>query len=108
MSEENNRLIVQKILTDQFGLSPHPDKVDFINHLANEINHLIQHDFQKLVNILYHVDVDESKLTGMLAKYVHDDAGYIIAQLIIDRQMQKMNARSESKKDENISEDEKW
>lgn len=72
-----------------FELAPRPDKVDFINHLALAINHLILTDFPRLVQILYRVDVDEDRLKKMLQQYVHDDAGYIIAQLIIERETQK-------------------
>lgn len=80
---------VHRKLSILFELAPRPDKVDFINHLALAINHLILTDFPRLVQILYRVDVDEDKLKNMLKQYVHDDAGYIIAQLIIDRETEK-------------------
>ena len=94
---DKNRLLVQQMLSEQFGMPLHTDPVDFVNHLAIEINALILHDFPKLVNILYRIDIDESKLKETLAHYIHDDAGYIIAQLVIERQLEKLKTRESFK-----------
>ena len=77
--------------------------------LAEHINDLIDHNFTKLVNLLYRIDVNESKLRQMLAENAHD-AGRIIAGLIIERQLQKIASRERfSNRDENsIDENEKW
>ena len=107
MQEQNMELVRQK-LTDEFALAQHKDKGDFINHLALRINMLIQDDFPMLVNILYRLDVDEAQLRDLLAKYIHDDAGYIIAQLVIERQMKRIESRKSHKPNENIPDDEKW
>ena len=103
-----DQILVEEILTNEFALSAPITKVDFINHLAIEINRLIQYDFQKLINILYRLDIDEEKLKQMLADYVHDDAGYIIAQLVVERQLQKIKTRRQMRRDENINEEDKW
>jgi len=76
--------------------------------LSLHINSLIQLDFQKLVSILYRVDVSESKLKHLLKENPGYDAANIIADLIIERQLQKIKSRQEHRNDENISEDEKW
>lgn len=77
--------------------------------LAADINHLIQTDFEKLVNLLYRIDVSEAKVKEMLHAHPDRDAGHIIAELLIERQMQKIKLRKEfSKPPENISDDEKW
>ena len=108
MSEEQQRIEVQEYLTEVFGLLPHPDKTDFVNHLALRINGLILNDFNGLVNLLYRLDIDEEQLREMLSKYPHDDAGYIIAQLIIDREIRKFETRKSFKKDPGIPEDDRW
>ena len=59
------------------------------------INSLIQTDFQKLVNILYRVDVDENKLKNILKNEAGKDAADIIAGLIIEREMQKILTRKQ-------------
>lgn len=57
------------------------------------INDLIQNDFQKLAAILYKVDVDENKLKRILKEGGGNDAADIIAKLIIEREMQKLETR---------------
>ena len=77
--------------------------------LASMINELLNKDFQKLVSILYRVDVDEIKLRYLLAKNPDTDAGITIADLLIERQLQKINARASFKsQDKTIDENEKW
>src|ERR1035437_9620417 len=53
------------------------------------INDLIQNNFQRLVAILYKVDVDENKLKRILKEDAGKDAADIIARLIIEREIQK-------------------
>ena len=76
--------------------------------LAEYINHLISHDFQQLIMLLYRVDVNENKLRSFLKENQNDDAGNMIAQLIIERQLQKIKSRKEfsGKKDEHTGEEE--
>ena len=77
--------------------------------LAEEINHLINNDFQKLVSILYRMDVSETKLKQLLNENPGTNAAIIIIDLMIERQEQKIISRQQfRKKDENISDDEKW
>ena len=77
--------------------------------LAEHINHLIKNDFERLVGYLYRIDVNEQKLKGLLHQYSNEDAGKIISQLIIERQEQKIRSRQQfSRRDNDISEDEKW
>jgi hypothetical protein len=76
--------------------------------LAERINELINSDFQKLVSILYRADISEAKLKQLLKTNPGTDAGLIIADLMIERQEQKIRSRQEYKRDENISDDERW
>lgn len=76
--------------------------------LSSHLNFLIQSDFQKLVSVLYRVDVSESKLKHLLKDNPGQDASNIISDLIIERQIQKIKSRQEHRKNENISDDEKW
>lgn len=108
MTNEDNLPAVKETLTNLFALTPHPDKLDFINHFALKINELITQDFDQLIRILYRLDISEQKLRDTLKKYEHDDAGYIIAQLIIERELQKMDSRKKYKRNENIPDDDAW
>jgi len=77
--------------------------------LAERINELIQNDFQKLVSILYRMDVSEEKLKSLLQENQGVDAGHIITALMIERQLQKIKSRRQfSKRDNDIDENEKW
>ncbi|MBS1933428.1 MAG: hypothetical protein JST96_05460 [Bacteroidetes bacterium] len=76
--------------------------------LAGYVNDLISNDFEKLVSLLYRVDVSEKKLKKMLNENKNTDAGKIIAELIIERQAQKIKTRNEYKKRDDVSDEEKW
>jgi len=77
--------------------------------VAERINELVNTNFQKLVLILYRMDVNETKLKQLLKDNPGTDAGMIIADLMIERQAEKIKSREQySKRDENISDDEKW
>jgi hypothetical protein len=77
--------------------------------LTAHINQLIQTDFQRLVFILYRIDVNETRLKKILQENPGEDSGRIIADLIIERQLQKIKSRQQfSQRDNNIDENEKW
>jgi hypothetical protein len=82
---------------------------DIRNQLIDGINHLIGQDFNKLVLILYRVDVSEKKLRQILAESPQTDAAILIADLLIQRQLEKIRSREKFRKDEkDIPEDDKW
>ena len=89
-----------------------PDDISFelLNEkLLQHINNLILHDFQKLVSLLYRIDINEEKLKYLLKENADKDAASIIADLIIERQMQKIKSRELFKQwDLDIDENEKW
>lgn len=49
------------------------------------INECIQHDFNKLVHLLYRIDVSEEKLKYILQLNPNEDAAKLIAAVIIER-----------------------
>src|SRR5436190_10084265 len=72
--------------------------------LSQYINQLIVHNFTQLINLLYRLDVSEKKLEQWLLENTAEDAGKIIADLIIERQLQKIKSRKEFKQqDDTIS-----
>ena len=77
--------------------------------LSAYINTLIKNDFDKLITYLYRIDVNEQKLKTLLLENPGEDAGNIIATLIIERQEQKIKTRKQfSQRDNNFDEEEKW
>lgn len=59
-----------------------------LEELTNYIRDLILNDFNKLVQLLYRIDVDEAKLKTLL-KDSNEDAAELIAKMIIERQKKK-------------------
>jgi hypothetical protein len=66
---------------------------DFQRSLAEYLNHLAVNDFEKLIQILYRVDVDEAKLKYILKKNKEEQAGTLMAKLVTDRQIEKIAVR---------------
>ena len=89
-----------------------PEKVNNLEQLkdllALRFNELINTDFNRLIQLLYSIDVDEIKLKRLLDLNKTKDAGEMMAELVIERQLQKIRSRQDYKRDENISDDEKW
>ena len=79
--------------------------------LEELINHLLNNDFEKLINILYRIDVREEKLKVLLKENADKNASSIIADLVIERQIQKIKSRqqfSQRKNDDDADENERW
>lgn len=66
----------------------------FRQRLTDYINHLIINDFSALVNLLYRIDVHESKLKYLLNEHSNEDAASIISALMIERQLEKIKSRA--------------
>ena len=67
---------------------------DLHNILSAYIDELIQKDFERLIFLLYKIDVSEKKLKQILKEQAGKNAGKIIAELVIERQQQKIIART--------------
>ncbi len=76
--------------------------------LTAVINHLINHDFEKLIFYLYRIDVHEEKMKHLLEQREGENAAGLIADLIIERQLKKIESRKQFLRDDNIDESEKW
>jgi len=76
--------------------------------LVEYINHLLLHDFNGLVQVLYRVDVSEQKLKELLQKNPTTDAAIIITDLLIERQQEKIKIKESFKTNDNIPDEDKW
>ena len=77
-------------------------------YLITHINQLLKNDFSALVQLLYRMDIPEEKLRYYLQQNKEEMASGIIAELMIERQLQKAESRRLFSKKENIPDDEKW
>lgn len=93
-----------------FGIINAPDNhEEKFRDLAAKINDLLNNDFQKLISILYRMDINESRLRRLLDENKNTDAGLIIAKMMVEREAQKIKSRKEtSKKNNDVSDEEKW
>ncbi len=84
-------------------------KQQLLEKLTLFIDDLIQNNFQKLVTILYKIDVNEKKLKQLLLESDGVNAARIISMLIIERQQQKIESRKKfSPKPGNNEAEERW
>jgi hypothetical protein len=77
--------------------------------LFEEIEYLLQHDFHKLISILYRMDVSEGKLRGLLQSNPDCNAAEVIAAMMLERAAQRQQTKKDysTKRDENDTE-ERW
>ncbi len=89
-----------------------PNKISYEeihSQLSIQINQLIKNNFEALVALLYKIDVNEEKLKHFLIDNPNEDAGNVIASLIIERQQQKLNLKTKFKKNNTAGDnEEKW
>lgn len=106
---DNTELITQ--INKELALAlPEKISLDEVQiQLAAYINTLIQLHFEQLVNLLYRIDVSEKKIKSLLQNYPSENAGNIIAALIIERQVEKIKTRQQfNQRDNNFNKEEKW
>ncbi|RYF82616.1 MAG: hypothetical protein EON98_11150 [Chitinophagaceae bacterium] len=84
------------------------DRGKLRDELSAHINDLLLHQFDQLVQALYRIDVSEKKLKEVLRQHPHEDAGNLIADLIIKRQEEKLAIKQSFPPAENLSDDERW
>lgn len=84
------------------------DRQALLRELEAHINWMIVHRFDALVQVLYRMDVDEGKLRRMLQEGSNTDAARIIADLMVERQLQKIRTRQQFRRDTDIPDEDKW
>jgi hypothetical protein len=61
--------------------------------LAILIAHLIQNNFEKLCQAMYRLDVSEARFDQVMHEKPIEEIPYAIADLVIEREMQKVRTR---------------
>ncbi len=97
LKKGNNLLEVVEITNKDVGLSLSatsiPNYSALVKELTRAIEYLIEKDFEKLMQILYRIDVNEAKVK--IAFGLEQDVATQIALLIIEREEQKVITREE-------------
>jgi hypothetical protein len=77
--------------------------------LIDEIRYLLEHDFHKLISILYRMDVSEGKLRGLLQENPNQDAAELIAAVMLERAAQRQKTKEEYRpKGDTDDTEERW
>ena len=88
-------------LGNHFGLENHPEELtdekqmhDTLKKmLSKRIEEMIDHEFDRFVNLLYRMDVNEAKVKEALAEKPFSKGVEKVADMIIQRQLQKIATR---------------
>lgn len=107
MKESTSSSLQQKIifLSEKINLDKNKNVQQELTFLVNE---LINKDFDKLLQLLYRIDINEEKLKQNLDKNKSQDSAVIVAQMIVERQIEKMKSRKKYAKMNRDCEEEKW
>lgn len=73
------------------------------SQLSDFVNECIKNDFSKLVQLLYRIDVSEQKLKTILQANPNEDAGKLIAAIIVERLAATKKARESFSNNNNTS-----
>lgn len=74
------------------------DDFDLEKKLADYLNDLVAKDFNRLISILYRIDISQEKAVTALAENSDkESAGETMARLIINRQKEKLHFRESYK-----------
>lgn len=91
------RLTEKDLETEPGNLLPStPGFIDreFIRtRLTGVIRHMLDHEFEKLCNTMYRLDVSETKFNSVLTGEARGDIPGRLADLVIDREIQKVKTR---------------
>ncbi len=111
MNEEKNQVIeVTETISrdfDKAGITSviTPEGIDNLaqlkKHLTLKITELMETNYEKLLNILYRIDIHENKLNELFGSKNREYIPGRLADLIIERQLEKIRFRNMYRKERN-------
>jgi len=103
MEEEKKQVVeivkfVEKdfLMADSTSLIPSTDLAsleEYKKYLTEKLKFLLDEKFDTLVNILYRIDISEKKLSQLFSGNNRDSIPASLADMIIDRQLEKLRLR---------------
>lgn len=79
--------------------------------LCTRISWLLQHDFHRLIFLLYRVDLSEKKIREVLATSPGEDSAPLLTKLLLERLAEKARTRQEFGRkpgNDETDDEEKW
>ncbi len=106
---EENREQVAEGLSGAFAIRfPLNSSFEAIREiLADKLRMLIDQDPERLIFLLYRLDINENKVRALLAAG-NPDTAMDLARLIMERQLQKIKTRNQFRKDDTARGEEIW
>ena len=104
MPDQNDIAIKQAF--SAFGIVASHDQ-EQIDDLISCIDSLLANNFNKLVSILYRMDVNEEKIKQSIQAHP-SEPGKVIAALVIQRQIQKLDSRKQYFNEDDIPAEDRW
>ncbi|MCO5247762.1 MAG: hypothetical protein M9887_02270 [Chitinophagales bacterium] len=92
--------------TEQDALLVINTEEELLQWLTTQVEEMVSHDFDGLIQLLYRIDVDERKLKALIAENNAFESNRVIAKMILERQKQKVFWRNKFKSNQNEDDDE--
>ena len=109
MTELSKYTTLQQQLAEKLGIEViAANSEELLNQLSAIITHLMVNDINRLLLILYRVDISEEKVLKIIQENPMPEAAEILAEALISRQLQKIQSRMNRGPSPDIPEDEKW
>ncbi len=107
--DDIKQLLATTLNVDGLSLNKFHTEEDILQWLTDYIDYLVSKDFDALLLLLYRIDVSEEKVKTMLAENKGQNSSGLIAQMIIERQKQKLYWRNKFKNAPvQLDDEEKW
>ena len=94
VKKEVVQLISKDFHLERDHFQPVPtDTEEIRNKLKDVIDHLLENDFERLLNAIYRLDIDESKFNQVISGVYGNDVSGKLAEIIIEREVRKVETR---------------
>jgi hypothetical protein len=103
-SSETRKQIVQ-LLSGDFSMDEYHFLIlqdgnrELREKVKSVIDHLLQSDFEKLLHIMYRLDIDESLFKAVVSGTYGNDVSGKLADIVLERELKKMETRKRYKDD---------
>lgn len=109
MTKEEENTILSELINKDLQLDEdealikgeHIDLSSLHEKLSLMVAYLMENDMHRLLNAMYRLDVSERKFHDAMQSDSKQEAAIRIADLIIEREMQKVKTRLQYRKDKN-------
>ena len=76
---------------------PSPSFEEVLAYLEGAISHLLDHDFERLLQIMYRIDIDENRFKEVFQSEESKEIVAKLARMVLDRELEKVRTRAEYK-----------